>query len=183
MSQYRRYFIPGGNYFFTVVTHDRRPFLTSSIARPCLRRAIRKVRRRRPFDLVAIVLLPDHLHTVWTLPRGDADYPMRWAQIKESFTRSFLTHGGAEGFRNSSRIGRRERAVWQRRSWEHTCKDEDEVERCISYVHWNPVKHGLVQRVQDYPWSTFHRYVRLGEYDLAWGAVNPCPETDDWECE
>jgi REP element-mobilizing transposase RayT len=96
MSQYRRYFIPGGTYFFTVVTHRRRPFLTSDIARPCLRQAIREVRTKRPLDLVALVLLPDHLHTVWTLPPGDSDYPMRWRKIKEKFTRSFLANGGTE---------------------------------------------------------------------------------------
>jgi len=183
MSHYRRYFIPGGTYFFTLVVHERRPILTTSMARPSLRQAFRTVRKNRPFALVALALMPDHLHTVWTLPRGDSDYPTRWAQIKESFTRSFLASGGAEGSKSVSRMKRRERAVWQRRFWEHTVRDEDDLQRCIDYVHWNPVKHGLVKRVQDYPWSSFHRFVKLGDYDLAWGGVNPCPETDNlgWE--
>jgi len=183
MSQYRRYFIPGGTYFFTVVTHRRRPILTSDIARPCLSQAFREVKTDRPFESVVLVLLPDHLHTVWTLPPGDSDYPTRWKKIKEKFTRSFLANGGTEGPRNASRIRRRERAIWQRRGWEHTCRDDDDVERCINYVHWNPVKHGLVKRVRDYPWSTFHRFVQRGEYDPDWGGENPCPEADllGWE--
>jgi len=183
MSSYRRYFIPGGTYFFTVVVHERRPILTTSMARSCIRKAMRTVRKKLPFETVAFVLLPEHLHAVWTLPQGDSDYPLRWGQIKESFTRSFLASGGAEGSRSASRIKKRERAVWQRRSWEHTVRDEDDLKRCIDYVHWNPVKHGLVRRVQNYPWSTFRRHAQLGEYDVDWGSMNPCPEADDlgWE--
>jgi putative transposase len=185
MSAYRRYFIPGGTYFFTVVSYERRPILTSPIARSCLGNALRIVKARRPFESVAMVLMPDHLHAVWILPRGDSDYSTRWGRIKETFTLSFLSSGGGEGFRNASRIRRRERAVWQRRFWEHTVRDEDDLQRCIDYIHWNPVKHGLVERVPDYPWSTFHRYARRGEYDWAWGSVNPCPEADQlgWEGE
>ena len=178
MSSYRRYFLPGATYFFTVVTYERQPILTQPLARSCLRAAIRTVKQKRPFDLVALVLIPDHIHTVWTLPRGDADYPTRWAQIKESFTRRYLAVGGDEGRRSASRARRRERAIWQRRYWEHTVRDEDDLKRCIDYIHWNPVKHGLVERVQDYPWSTFHRFARLGEYDLAWGGVDPCLGAD-----
>jgi putative transposase len=133
--------------------------------------------------LFAIVVLPDHLHTVWTLPAGDSDYSLRWAQIKEGFTRRFLKSGGAEATRSVSREAHRERGVWQRRFWEHTCRDEDDLKRCVDYLHWNPVKHGLVSRVQDYAWSSFQRFVRLGEYDLEWGRSNPCPgfETPEWE--
>jgi putative transposase len=166
MSLYRRYFIPGGTYFFTVVTYERRPILTTPIGRSCLGKALRTVKSKRPFMLVALVLMPDHLHAVWTLPRGDSDYSRRWSQIKKTFTRLFLASGGSKGARCSSRLRRRDRSVWQRRFWEHTCRDEDDLKGCIDYIHWNPVKHGLVEHVQDYPWSTFHRFVRLGEYDL-----------------
>jgi putative transposase len=141
------------------------------------------VRAKRPFDLVAISLMPDHLHAVWTLPPGDCDYPTRWAQIKEAFTRCFLASGGVDGAPNASRIRRRERAVWQRRYWEHTCRDEDDFKRCIDYVHWNPVKHGLVERVVDYPWSTFHRFARMGEYDIDWVSTNAGGDSDEMEWE
>ena len=183
MSRYRRYFIPGGTFYFTVVTHRRRPILTSRPARSHLRKAIQTVRKKRPFQTVAMVLLPDHLHAIWILPSDDSDYPTRWSQIKETFTRSFLKAGGSEGFRNASRIRRRERGIWQRRFWEHTVRDEDDLKRCFDYIHWNPVKHGLVERVQDYPWSTFHRHARQGEYDLVWGSVDPCPGAIDLEGE
>jgi putative transposase len=183
VSNYRRNYVPGGTYFFTAVTHQRRPILRAAFARRCLRAAFLEERRKRPFAVVAVVLLPDHLHTVWTLPPGDADYSVRWARIKEEFTRSFLAEGGHEAAVTTSRLRRRERAVWQRRFWEHTCKDEDDLKRCVDYLHWNPVKHGLVMRVRDYPWSSFHRFVRMGEYDLNWGAVNPCPGYDEPEWE
>jgi len=183
MPNYRRSYVPGGTYFFTVVTQDRRPILTSATGRPCLREAILTIRRKRPFDMVAIVVLPDHLHTVWTLPPGDDEYPLRWAQIKEKFTRSFLASAGDESPVTASRTSHRERGVWQSRYWEHTCQDEDDLKRCVDYVHWNPVKHGLVKRVQDYPWSTFHRFVKEGEYDLDWGGTDPCPDATGpgWE--
>jgi putative transposase len=137
------------------------------------------VRKKRPFEVVAIVLMPDHLHMIWTLPPGDSNYSLRWSKIKTSFSLSYLASGGTEGMRNASRIRSGERAIWQRRFWEHTIRDEDDLSRCVEYIHWNPVKHGLAERVQDYPWSSFHRYARLGEYDEAWGRTNPCPNTPD----
>jgi putative transposase len=183
VPNYRRNYVPGGTYFFTVVTHERRPILTSDVGRKSLRTAFLKEQKTRPFEVVGVVLLPDHLHTVWTLPSGESDYSLRWARIKELFTRYFLKEGGKEGGATASRRRRRERAVWQRRFWEHTCRDEADLKRCLDYLHWNPVKHGLVARVQEYPWSSFHRFVELGEYELAWGAVNPCPgyEEPEWE--
>src|SRR5262245_6926147 len=148
MPNYRRNYVPGGTYFFTVVTHERRPFLTTELAKTCLRTAFEKEKEKRPFEIVAIVLLPDHLHTIWTLPTGDDNYSRRWASIKESFTREFLKNGGAEGTRSVSRRKHRERSVWQRRFWEHTCEDEDDLKRFLDYLHWNPCKHGLVNRVK-----------------------------------
>jgi len=175
LRRYLRYRVAGGTYFFTLVTHERRPILTVPTARRSLGEAIRAVRRRWPFHVVAMVLLPEHLHAVWELPPGDADYSRRWQKIKEAFTRAFLAAGGTEGTPSASRARKQERAVWQRRFWEHTCPEMEDVKECVDYVHWNPVKHGLVTRVRDYPWSTFHRFVRLGEYDLDWGGENPCP--------
>ncbi len=176
MPHYRRYFVPGATYFFTAVTHERRPILTTEIGRDILRRSIRKVQKKRPFEIVAIVLLSEHIHTVWTLPPGDPDFSIRWAQIKESFTRLRLASDGLEGSVATSRTLHRERGVWQRRFWEHLCRDEADLKRCVDYLHWNPVKHGLVRSVREYPWSSFHRFVRAGEYDLEWGRTDPCPE-------
>jgi putative transposase len=181
MPNYRRCRVAGGSYFFTVVTFGRRRFLTSDLARPLLRKGIDEVREELPFEVVAWVLLPDHLHAVWALPPGDSKYSERWQAIKEKFTKSFLAAGGREGVRNRSRRRRRERAVWQRRFWEHTIQDEEDLASCVDYVHWNPVKHGLVSRVCDWPWSTFHRYVEAGHYGIDWGRTDPCPGYDDPE--
>ncbi|MEA1950580.1 MAG: transposase [Planctomycetota bacterium] len=175
MSEYRRCFMPGGTYFFTLVTHQRRSILTSDLGRKTLREAFDKIRVDRPFSIFAIILLPEHIHTVWTLPPGDKDYSTRIRGIKSSFTRAYLANHGEEGVVTESRAARKERAVWQRRFWEHTCRDEDDLKRCLDYIHWNPVKHGLVRRVRDYPWSSFHRFVQTGEYSTEWGDANPCP--------
>ncbi len=134
-----------------------------------------------PVKIVAIVLLPDHLHTLWTLPEGDANYSTRWRRIKVEFTRAYLANGGAEMPPSPSRLRQGERGIWQRRYWEHTVCDEEELGRCVDYVHWNPKKHGHVASVRDWPWSTFHRYVELGEYTHDWGAENPTPGYDDPE--
>lgn len=176
MRRYLRNRVPGGTYFLTLVTHQRRAILTSELGRRCLRQSIRRIRRRRPFDVVAIVLLPDHWHAILQLPRSDDDYSTRVSQIKASFTRRFLAHSGVEGKTSASRQRKRERAVWQRRFYEHTIQDEEDLKRCADYVHYNPVKHGYVPRVADWPWSSFHRFVRLGEYPPEWGRVS-------WLCE
>ena len=169
MSEYRRWKVEGGTYYFTVVTHNRRPLFSDETNRAHLRNAIRSVRNRRPFRMVAIVLLPEHLHTVWELPRGDANYSTRWREIKTLFTRSYLASGGSDGAISHARKRRDEHGVWQRRFFEHTCRDELDLKRCVDYIHINPVKHRLVKRVRDWPWSTFHRFVKLGQYDINWG--------------
>jgi putative transposase len=173
VPEYRRWYVPGGTYFFTVVTHQRRPILTSPLARDCLKRAIEVVRATRPVEVPAIVLLPDHLHTIWSLPPGDADYSLRWKQIKELFTREFLDAGGLEGTVSASRGARKERGVWQRRFWEHLVRDEGDLKGCLDYIHWNPVKHGVAASPAEYPWSSFHRWVEAGDYPIDWGADAP----------
>ena len=178
MTHYRRNYVPGGTYFFTVVTASRRPIFQTDTTRALLREAIRRIQTKRPFETVATVLLPDHLHCIWTLPHRDSDYSTRWQQIKEGFTRAFLNAGGEEAVTSESRHNRRERAVWQRRFWEHTCRDEDDLKRCVDYVHWNPKKHGLVTNVCDWPWSSFHRFVTEGEYSADWGRDDPAPGFD-----
>lgn len=162
----------GQVYFFTLVTHERRPILTTDTGRPALREAIRHVKQTHPFRITAIVLLSDHLHAVLELPDGDSDYSTRWRLIKSQFTRRWREAGGTEGTKSQSRLGKGERGVWQRRFYEHTCRDDDDLKRCVDYIHVNPLKHGLVRKVRDWPWSSFHRYVRLGEYTPDWGSAN-----------
>jgi putative transposase len=183
VSNYRRWYRAGATDFFAVVTHQRRPILTTETGRLCLRLAIQQEQADRPFEQNAIVLLPNHLHTVWTLPEGDSDFSTRWAAVKKAFTEHWLARGGAEGATTRSRRRRRERGVWQRRFWEHLCRDADDLKRFLDYLHWNPVKHGLVSRARDWPWSTFQQFVDLGEYDADWGTVDPWPEYDDPEWE
>jgi putative transposase len=160
----------GQVFFFTVVTHERREILTTDLGRNSLRIALQTVRAEHPFRITAIVLLPDHLHAVLELPAGDTDYSSRWRRIKSSFTRLWTAQGGDEGLVGRSRRRKGERSVWQRRFYEHTCLGDEDLKRCIDYVHVNPLKHRLVGRVIDWPWSSFHRYVQLGEYPSDWGS-------------
>ena len=178
MPNYRRYYVPGGTYFFTCVTFERRPLLTTSLARECLRKAIGTVQNTYPFEIVAIVLLPDHWHTVWSLPAGDERYPLRWRRIKEEFTKAWLDRGGTELRQSVSRQRHRQRGVWHKRYWEHLIESEDELKRCCDYVHWNPRKHNLVASVQEWRWSSFRRFVGAGEYEIGWGATDPTPDWD-----
>jgi putative transposase len=175
MPDYRRFRAPGASFFFTVVTYQRRSILTEPIARSCLRAAFHGVRARHPFEVPAIVLLPDHLHAVFTLPQGDADYSLRWRRIKEDFIEQYLAGGGAEGDLSGSRRRRKERGIWQRRFWEHTIADEDDLARHVDYIHYNPVKHGLVTRAADWEFSSFHRWVLRGDYSPDWGRTEIAP--------
>ncbi len=163
MPSYRRNFLPGGSFFFTVNLAERRSrLLIDNIE--LLRAVFRNTRRRHPFAIDAIAVLPDHLHAIWTLPEGDTDFSTRWSLIKAGFSR-----GLPKGERVSRSRGRkRERGIWQRRYWEHTLRDERDFARHADYIHFNPVKHGHVRRVRDWPFSSFHRMVRLGIYPAEW---------------
>jgi putative transposase len=156
MVKYRRNFLPGGTYFFTVTLADRRSeALVDNI--DALRGAFRVARRERPFAIDAVVVLPDHLHVIFTLPSNDADFSGRWRRIKGHFSRGLIDA--------ATRLQRRpngDLALWQRRFWEHTIRDEDDFARHVDYIHFNPVRHGLVSHVRDWPHSSFHRYVREG---------------------
>ncbi len=164
MTNYRRNFSRGGTYFFTVNLEDRRlRLLTDHIEH--LRHAFTYSRTRHPFAIDAIVMLPEHLHTIWTLPDDDGDYATRWRLIKSTFSRALPTGETV----SRSRSERGERGIWQRRYWEHTVGDEEDFARHVDYIHYNPVKHGHVTRVQDWPHSSFHRMVRLGIYPGDWG--------------
>jgi putative transposase len=170
VSDYRRWRQRGGTYFFTLVTEGRTPILTEAAAVARLRFCRRGERRKRPFELLAAVAMPDHLHCLLRLPDGDDDFSTRLKQFKSASTRRHLHSGGAEAVVSASKIERGERGVCQRRFWEHLCLDDDEIKAYLDYIHWNPVKHGYVTRLRDWKFSSFRRWVRLGEYELDWGA-------------
>ena len=170
MPNYRRWHVPGGTYFFTVVTYRRAPFLCQKMARRLLRESIRLEQETRPFEIPAMVLLPDHLHALWTLPPDDDDYSTRWSAIKAEFTRHWLASGGWEGSLTPGKRRQQRRGVWQPRFLEHTIRDEEDFESHFHYIHFNPVKHGHASAPRDWPWSTFHKYVKLGVYPLDWGS-------------
>lgn len=164
MPNYRRSQVSGATYFFTVTLADRRAFtLVDRIVD--LRRAYAQTSGERPFTTDAICVLPDHLHAIWTLPEGDSDYSTRWNLIKGRLSRCMA----AASARSGSAQSRREKGIWQRRFWEHRIRDEIDYARHVDYIHFNPVKHGHVSRVSDWPHSSFHRFVRRGLLDLDWG--------------
>jgi len=174
MPDYRRWYLPGATYFFTVVTHGRRRFLCEEVARTVLKVAMWECRQRWIFEIGPIVLLPDHLHVIWTLPAEDQDFSKRWAWIKREFTHVWLKDPTA------AKRWQRRRAVWQPRFWEHMIRDERDFANCTDYIHYNPVKHGLAVTPREWPYSSFHRFVREGWYDAGWGN-NPQPQLAAWE--
>jgi putative transposase len=171
MPEYRRTYLPGATYFFTVKTLDRRPILTRENGRAALRRAITDIQAKHPFVNIAWVLLPDHLHAIWRLPEKDSNFSLRWSLIKQQVSRQCAVDAGLVSA-NASQQKRHERAFWQRRFWEHVIRDENDFERHVDYIHYNPVKHGYVQRTVDWPYSTFHQYVRRGVYPADWATAD-----------
>lgn len=164
MPNYRRAQLPGGTFFFTVVTYRRQTFLCDEDVRTALRTAIATIRDDRPFVIDGWVLLPDHLHTIWTLPTDDADYSFRWNLIKRFVTRACADRLEQSEWISDSKRKHRESTLWQRRFWEHQIRDDRDYQTHMDYLHFNPVKHGYVRRVTDWPYSSFHRYVKQGVY-------------------
>ena len=170
MPNYRRNRIPGASYFFTVNLRDRRSNLLVMHI-DVLREAVRDVRRQLPFRIDGWVVLPDHMHCLWTLPEGDSDFPDRWRRIKAGFSKSLpdtqrLQH---------PRFGKGDRGVWQRGYWEHTIRDDRDYAAHMDYIHFNPVKHGLTESPSDWPFSSFRRCLAAGLYPAGWlgGGVEP----------
>jgi putative transposase len=163
--RYKRMLEAGACYFFTVNLEDRsQPLLVENIE--LLRRVYSKVAKKHPIKTIAIVIMPDHLHAIWQLPKGDSNYAMRWRLIKSGFSRELP----ATEFCNKSRIAKGERGIWQRRYWEHKIRDEEDLNNHINYIHYNPVKHNHVIKVSDWPFSSFHQYVKNSKL------------SQDWEC-
>jgi putative transposase len=170
MPRYRRCHI-GPTFFFTVVAHRRRAILCDDSVRLALRRAIVTVRATHPFAIDGWVLLPDHMHCIWTLPEGDRDLSRRWSEIKRYVSTCVRDEFRDARLLTQSRRVRRESTIWQRRFWEHAIRGENDFERHLDYIHFNPVKHGHAGRVIDWPYSTFGRYVREGVYPADWGGT------------
>jgi len=165
MPDYRRYYTPGATVFLTIVTEQRRPLFADPTNVEHLRSALRIVLQEWPFDIAAAVVLHDHMHFLWTLPAGDSAYSKRVGRMKAKFTSALEATVASV---SKSRVKHRESEVWQRRFWEHTIRDDDDFKGHLDYVHYNPVKHGLARCPHEWPYSSFNKWVRLGEYDGNW---------------
>ncbi|MDB5815799.1 MAG: hypothetical protein JWN23_2916 [Rhodocyclales bacterium] len=165
--RYRRSHVQGGTWFFRVNLADRTSnMLIENVE--TLREVIRSVRQAHPFEIIAMVVMPEHLHAIWQLPPDDADYPMRWSLIKAGFSRRLIKTEQI----SESRAGKRERGIWQRRYWEHQIRDDADLGSHVDYIHFNPVKHGYVKRAADWPHSSIHRFIKLGWVSPDWGGRN-----------
>lgn len=160
MSDYRRVYVDGGVYFFTLVTYERQPLLCTEQALARLKAAFRYTMKKCPFHINGLVVLPDHLHCIWELPEHDSDFSQRWNLFKRYFSI------GMEGSLNE----RREKNICQRRFWEHFVRDECDFKRCLDYIYYNPVKHGYVDSPSDWSYSTFKRDVKRGLYEMDWAS-------------
>ncbi len=167
MSQYRRVVCPGGRFFFTLVTYQRQKVFLCEENISVLRSAIVKVRAVRPFQIDAMVVLPDHIHCIWSLPENDSDYSGRWREIKKAVSKNIV---------HSSPF----KTIWQRRFWEHVISDENDWRNHMDYIHFNPVKHGYVKSPADWPWSSFSRLVEKGYYESDWGRSEPDDISKMW---
>jgi len=160
---YRRSLIPGGTYFFTITLQNRKSRLLVDRIH-LFKKAVQRVKEQHPFKIKAYVVLPEHLHMIWELPKGDSNYSQRWKKIKALFSKS-IHKSGLE----ISKTKHNEYCLWQRRFWEHTIKDMLDFENHVNYIHYNPIKHGLVDDLHDWPYSSFHHYVQSGLISENWG--------------
>lgn len=174
MPNYLRFRIKGGCYFFTVNLLGRdKSLLVDHI--DLLREAVRVCRQKRPFHIDGWVVLPEHMHCIWTLPEGDDDFSSRWKMIKIHFSKGLPKTER----RSKVRVKRGERGIWQRRFWEHAIRDECDYEKHMDYIHFNPVKHGWVEQVIDWPYSSFHSYLKRGIYPANWSILDRSIENDE----
>jgi len=168
MPDYKRWFCAGGTYFFTIVTYNRRKIFCDAHARASLHHAMAEVQASRPFEMLSVVLLPDHCHCIWKMAADDDNFSVRWGMIKRRFTRLWLTCGGQDVSVSPSRTKRGESGVWQRRFWEHLIRDQQDFARHMDYIHYNPVKHGYVRCPHQFQHSSFHRWVKERVYEFDW---------------
>jgi putative transposase len=166
MPDYRRIFQKGGTYFFTVVTYQRAPILIDTNSVSLLRKCIEEVSATHPFRVDAFVILPDHVHTIWQLPENDCDYSVRWKKIKALFTKRYGRH---RSDLPDSFLKKGEKGIWQRRYWEHLIRDQEDYDRHLDYIHYNPVKHNFAISAIDWEASSFVKFVNKGAYQIDWG--------------
>jgi len=167
LPNYQRYYLQGGTYFFTVVSHKRQPIFVKEPAIRLFKNCLKDTITIHPFRIDAIVILPDHIHTIWTLPENDSDFSTRWKLVKAAFSKqhqNILT-----GNLTDSLVRKGESGVWQRRFWEHLIRDQDDFNRHCDYIHYNPVKHGLAKSPSEWKYSSFEKFVKLGIYEPGWG--------------
>jgi putative transposase len=167
MPEYRRAYIKGSTFFFTVVTYKRFPIFREEPAINLLRQCFQTTMRTHPFRMDAIVVLPDHLHTIWTLPENDSDFSIRWKRIKGTFSRNY--NGHSNKIISESMCRKNEKGIWQRRFWEHAVRDQADFNRLCDYIHYNPVKHGFSSSPLEWKYSSFRKQVETGQYPKDWG--------------
>jgi putative transposase len=176
--RYRRTRIAGASYFFTVVTFRRQRLFADVGPVRLFEGALQSVCDAHPFVLEAQVILPDHVHALWTLPEGDEDFSTRWRLIKSAFSRAYAKAYSAP-VSGPSRRAKGEQAIWQRRYWEHLIRDERDFGAHLDYIHFNPVRHGLATAPVEWPHSTFRQWLARGVYDAAWGSAT-MPALPEW---
>jgi putative transposase len=167
VPEYRRAWVKGGTFFFTVATCQRRPIFKDTNAIRLLNECFRKTRGECPYTTDAIVILPDHLHCIWTLPDNDSDFSIRWKCIKTTFTKNYI--GDKADNVSDSMLKKKEAGIWQRRFWEHMIRDNEDFNNHCDYIHYNPVKHGLVDSPRKWKHSSFKEFVNKGIYPKDWG--------------
>jgi len=164
MRTYIRARSKGGLYFFTINLAERHQNNLLITHIDLLRAAFKKTKQNHPFDIEACVILPEHLHCIWRLPEGDDDFPTRWRLIKSHFSSNIERDERI----SNSRKRKQERGIWQRRYWEHVIRDDTDYQRHVDYIHYNPVKHGYVRQVKDWPYSSFHLWFKRNLYPENW---------------
>ena len=169
MSDYHRVYLNGGTYFFTVVTYMRYPVFRDETAIKLLKNCFTNIKKKYPFSIDAIVIMPDHLHTIWSLPDNDSDYSKRWQQIKSNFSRHYI--GNKPEYVAKSIIDKREKGIWQRRFWEHVIHNQEDFNSHCDYIHYNPVKHGVVDSPSLWKHSSFNKFMKNGLYGVDWGKI------------
>jgi putative transposase len=171
MPKYTRAFIKGGTYFFTVVTYQRVPLFNDNVKVDYLKNCMKDTMENHPFNIEAIVVLPDHIHTIWTLPDTDDDFSTRWMLIKKRFSIHYSNI--YELPVSKSRLKKREHSIWQRRFWEHFIRNDEDFRVYCDYIHYNPIKHGLVSSPGLWEYSSFKQFVNKGYYPSNWGTFEP----------